>query len=154
MRRYIAAVAVGAALALAGCGSDTPEGGDTSPGGEVSAEANACARFTELSNEWAPQYGSEIAAALSAEAAGDEDRKDTAVLIVKQLYADWAGGLRTEAGAVSEAELSGALNRMADGIDEIADGIETFEDVQASPQLLEEGAVAEAGTEIAQLCAG
>ena len=148
MRRYLAAVAFGAVLAVAGCGSDTPEGGETS------AEANACARFTELSNDWAPQYGGEIAAALSAEAAGDDGRKETAILIVKQLYADWAGGLRTEAGNVSDAELSGALNRMADGIMGIADEIETFEDVQASPQQLEDGAVAEAGTEIAQLCAG
>jgi len=148
MRRYIAAVAIGAALAVAGCGSDTPEGDG------ASAEANACARFIELSNEWVPQYGSEIAAALSAEAAGDEGRKETAILVVRQLYTDWADGLRAEAGNVSEAELSDALNRMADGIAGIADDIETFEDVQASPQQLEEGAVAEAGAEIAQLCAG
>jgi hypothetical protein len=146
MRRYIAAVAIGAALAVSGCGSDDPDSGST-------AQTDACTRINELSNEWAPQYGAEIAAAMSAEAAGDDGRKDTAVLVVRQLYVDWAEGLRAEAGTITGTELGDAMNLMADGISEIADGINTFEDVQESPQFLEDGAVAEAGSQIADLCA-
>lgn len=147
MRRYLALAALGAAL-LAGsaCGTD-----DDSPAPDVAA---ACEEYHRLINQRSELYGNEMGAVGQAEAAGDEGRKDTAVTVVKELFLTTADGLREQSNAVtSNEELATALAQAADGLDDVANQIETYDDVVAADRLMSESTFAQAGARVSEICA-
>ncbi len=148
MRRYLATVALGAVLLVgSGCGTD-----DDSPAQDVAA---ACDEYHRLINQRSELYGNEMGAVGQAVAAGDEARKDTAVTVVKELFLSTADGLREQAEAVtSNEELAAALSEAADGLDDVANQIETYDDVVAADKMMSESAFAEAGAQVSKICAG
>jgi hypothetical protein len=148
MRRF-ATTAVGFVLLLgaAACGSDQ----DDAPAADVVA---ACNEYNNLVNQWAIDYGAEIGAVEEAAAAGDEARRETAVPVVRDLFVTTADSLREQAGSTSDEELAEAMNEAADGLAEIADQIETYEDVSNAPELMSTGQFAEGGERVSSLCAG
>ena len=148
MRRYLALAALGAALLVgSGCGTD-----DDSLAPDVAA---ACDEYHRLINQRSELYGDEMGAVGQASAAGDEGRKDTAVTVVKELFLTTADGLREQSGKVtSDEELATALAEAADGLDDVANQIETYDDVVAADQLMSESAFAAAGARVSEICAG
>ena len=60
------------------------------------------------------RFGEEI-----VKAATGEGGEQAAVAAVKKLFADWAAGMRTQAGKASNPELKGALTEYATGLDKV-----------------------------------
>jgi hypothetical protein len=146
MRRHLAAAALGGALALAmsACGSDAPN----------SADVDVCNQYNNLISRWSTDYGAEMGAVGQADAAGDEQRRETAVPVVREMYQTMASDMRAQAGRATNDDLADALNDAADGLDEIAGQIETYEDVEAAPDMMSEGTFADAGQRVSEICAG
>lgn len=145
MRRPLAVAAGVVLLLAAACSSD-----------QASLDAEdraACSGYHELVNAWSTDYGAELGAVGQAAAAGDEGRQETAVAVVRELFTEAATEMRAEAEQTSHDELSEALSEAADGLDEIADQIETYDDVTAAPQMMSEGQFATAGEQVSALCA-
>lgn len=149
MHRLVALPAAGAFLLLLGaaCSGDS---GDP-PASEV---VEACTQYNTAVNQWAIDYGAEIGAVEEAAAAGDEERKETSVAVVRELFITTADGLRTQAGAITDRELADAMTQAADGLAEIGGQIETYEDVTNAPDLMSSGQFAEGGERVSSLCAG
>jgi hypothetical protein len=150
MRRHLAALVIAgsAALALAACSE--PETAEPPPADVV----EACNQYNNLVNQWSTDYGAEIGAVEAAVAAGDEARRETSVAVVRELFVSISNGLREQAGSTSDSELSSAMTRAADGLAEIADQIETYEDVQEAPEMMSSGDFAEGGRQVNTICAG
>lgn len=148
MRRYLATAVLGAALLVgSGCGTD-----DDSLAQDVAA---ACDEYHRLLNQRSELYGNEMGAVGQAVAAGDEGRKDTAVTVIKELFLTTADGLREQSEAVtSDSELATALGEAADGLDDVASQIETYDDVVAADELMSESGFAAAGAQVSEICAG
>lgn len=162
MRRRLARTAVpallGAVLLLgAACSGDDP---DPAPDQEQELSPDvvaACDEFNRVINEWSQQYGAELGEVGEAEAEGDDEgeaREEEAVESVRELFQTSADDLRAQAGATSDAELAEGLTQAADGLVEIAEQIETFEDVEAAPDLMSTGELAEGGERVNEICAG
>jgi hypothetical protein len=150
MRRTLIAGLAAGPLLLAGaaaCGGDSD---DSPPAPDVVA---ACDEYQRLVNQWGVDYGAEVGAVAQAGAAGDEEREETAVAVVRELFQTTADGLREQSGSTSDEELSEALGEAADGLTDIAGQIETYDDVQAAPELMSEGQFAEGGERVSSLCA-
>lgn len=146
MRRQLFAAVAGVALLWAGVGCG---GGSTSLGPEA---RDACREYQRVLNEWGSGYGAELGAVGQAVAAGDQARQETAVEVVRQLYRDAAAQLREQAERASHGELTQALTGAADGLEELAAGIETYEDVTAAPERMSRGRFAERGERVSALC--
>lgn len=146
MRRHLAAPALGVALLLAGTACGGP---DDAPDTDV---VGACNGYNQLLNEWSTGYGAEMGAVGQASAAGDEARQETAVPVVRELFVTIAEGLREQAGATSHEELADALNQAADGLVEISEQIDSYEDVTAAPEMMSRGAFAEGGERVGDIC--
>jgi hypothetical protein len=146
MRRHLVAAALGGALALAlsACGSDAQD----------AADVDVCNQYNNLISRWSTDYGAEMGAVGQADAAGDEQRRETAVPVVRELYQSMASDMRAQAARATNEELADALNDAADGLDEIAGQIETYEDVEAAPDMMSEGTFADAGQRVSEICAG
>jgi hypothetical protein len=148
MRRHLALTAAAfALLAAAACSSDP----DDEPSADV---VEACNQYHQLVNQWAIDYGAEIGAVEEAAAAGDEARKETAVAVVRDLFVTTADDLRAQAGNTSDEELATAMTDAADGLAEIADQIQTYEDVADAPEMMSSGQFADGGERVSNLCAG
>ncbi|QSB16074.1 hypothetical protein JQS43_07145 [Natronosporangium hydrolyticum] len=145
MRRPLLAVAGAVILLASACGSD--------PGSLSSDDESACQEYYQVINAWSKDYGAEMGAVGQAVAAGDEDRQETAVAVVRELFADMAGDLREQSDGTDDQELAEALGEAADGLDEIAGQIETYDDVTAAPELMSNGQFAEAGQRVSDRCA-
>jgi hypothetical protein len=146
MRRHLVAAALGGALtlALSACGSDA----------QNTADVDVCNQYNNLISRWSTDYGNEMGAVGQADAAGDEQRRETAVPVVRGLYETMASDMRAQAARATNEELADALNDAADGLDEIAGEIETYEDVEAAPDMMSEGTFADAGQRVSEICAG
>lgn len=149
MPRLTTLTAAGAALLLLGtaCSGDP----DESPASEL---IEACSQYNTVVNQWAIDYGAEIGAVEQAAAAGDEDRKQTSVAVVRELFITTADDLRTQAEATTDREMADAMSQAADGLEEISGQIETYEDVTNAPEWMSSGEFAEGGERISNLCAG
>lgn|SRR5690554_3571905 len=146
MRRYLTAVAVGAVLLVgSACGTDSEP--------EDSPTDIACSEYNRLINERSQSYGEEMGAVGQAVAAGDEDRKETAIAVVQELFQTTAEGLRAIDTDGLTDEFVTALSDAADGLDSVAGQIETYEDVAAADGLMSESQFATAGAKISELCA-
>jgi hypothetical protein len=152
MHRLVATTlfsAAGAALLLVATAcSDDPDDGPSSE------TVEACTQYNTVVNEWAISYGAEIGAVEEAAAAGDEERRETSVAVVRELFITTADDLRTQAGATSDQELAEAMTQAADGLAEIGGQIETYEDVTNAPEAMSSGQFAEGGERVSSLCAG
>jgi hypothetical protein len=149
MRRTLIAGLAAGPLLLAGaaaCGGSD----DSPPDPDVVA---ACDEYQRLVNQWSVDYGAEIGAVAQAGAAGDEEREDTAVAVVRELFQTTADGMREQSESTSDEELSEALGEAADGLTDIAGQIETYDDVAAAPELMADGQFAEGGERVSNLCA-
>lgn len=145
MRRPLLAAGAVLLLITAGCGGD--------PDPLTAEDRAACQEFTQVINDWGVDYGAEMGAVGQAVAAGDEARQDTAVPVVRELFSASAERLRTGADRAEDEELAEALGQAADGLAEIADQIETYDDVTAAPELMSDGAFAAAGERVSTRCA-
>lgn len=148
MHRLATSVA-GAALLLlaAACSNDSNDG----PPSEL---VEACNQYNAAVNNWATDYGAEIGAVEQAVAAGDEQRKETSVAVVRELFTKTAESLRAQADLTPDEELAEAMTQAADGMAEIGGQIETYEDVTNAPDLMASGQFAEGGERVSSLCAG
>ncbi|HEY8471435.1 MAG TPA: hypothetical protein VIL37_02230 [Natronosporangium sp.] len=145
----LATTAAGAVLLLltaAAC-SDSNDG----PAAEV---VDACNQYNNVVNQWAIDYGAEIGAVEAAVAAGDEDRRETSVQVVRELFTKTADSLRAHADNTSNQELADAMADAADGLVEIGSQIETYEDVTNAPEMMRSGQFAESGERVSAICAG
>jgi hypothetical protein len=154
MHRHLATSALAAGLGAvllvgSGCGSDSDPGSSLEPDAQA-----ACAEYSQIVNDWSRDYGAEVGAVGEAQAGGDEDRQEEAVETVRGLFQNAANDLRAQAGTVSDEELAGGLTEAADGLTEIAEQIETYDDVEAAPDLMAEGQFAAGGEKVNQICAG
>lgn len=169
MRRRLAHTVISSTLgavllATAACSSDSSDDG-------LSPEAQeACDEYNRVINDWSNDYGTALATVGEAEAeangeedgeeedggdSGDSGPRDAAVEAVRSLFESAAGDLRTQAEAISEEDdLAAELNRAADGLDEIAGQIESYEDVSRAPELMAEGTFADGGQRVNEICAG
>jgi len=149
MRRRPLAVAVAALLTSAGlaggCG-----GADRPPDAGVQ---EACAEYTRLLNQWSVAYGAEMGAVGQAVAVGDERRQETAVPVVRELFLTTADDLREQAGRTADQELADSLTEAAEGLVEIAEQIETYDDVTGAPELMSSGRFATGGERVSEICA-
>lgn len=150
MRRHLTTLAVAGAALVAVAACSEPETAEPLPADVV----EACNQYNTLINRWSTDYGAEIGAAEAAVAAGDNGRRETSVLVVQDLFNTTANGLREQAGITSHAELSAAMTRAGDGMEEIAGQIETYEDVQQAPEMMSSGNFAEGGRQVNTICAG
>jgi hypothetical protein len=140
----------GAALLVAAAACSEPQTAEPPPADVV----EACNQYTLLVNKWSTDYGAEIGAVEAAAAAGDDARRETSVAVVRELFVSTANGLRDQAGATSDPELAEAMTEAADGLQVIADDIETYEDVQNAPEMMSSGEFAEGGQRVNTICAG
>lgn len=147
--RRLALTAAGALLLLAAAACSDDQ--DGAPAADV---VEACNQYNNLVNQWAIDYGAEIGAVEEAAAAGDDARKETSVAVVRELFVSTADDLRAHAGATSDQDLADAMTQAADGLAEIGDQIETYEDVANAPELMSSGQFAEGGERVSSLCAG
>jgi hypothetical protein len=150
MYRQLTTLVLGAVALLAVAACSEPETADPPPADVV----EACNQYNNLVNQWSTDYGEEIGAVEAAAAAGDEARRETSVPVVRELFVTIANGLRDQAGSTSDTELADAMNQAADGLQEIADRIETYEDVQSAPEMMSTGTFAEGGQRVNTICAG
>lgn len=132
---------------LAACSTDPDRG---SPAGV----REACQEYHQLLNQWSAGYGAELGAVGQATAAGDVARQETAVVVVRELFASTAEQLREQADRTAHEELGGALTDAADGLAEIAGQIRTYDDVTSAPELMSSGQFAAAGGRVSAICAG
>lgn len=148
MRRPILAAAAGAALLLTGaaCGSDSDEALDPD-------SREVCQAYHQLVNNWSVDYGAEMGAVGQAAAAGDEERQETSVAVVRDLFATTASQMRSQADRTSHEELTDALNDAAEGLAAIASDIETYDDVTTAPEYMSSGDFAAAGGRVSSICA-
>jgi len=149
MHRLATHTVAGAILLFmaAACSGDS----DDPPASDV---VEACNQYNTLVNQWAIDYGAEIGAVEEAAAAGDEERKETSVAVVRELFTTTADDLRTQAGTTSSQELADAMTQAADGLAEIGSQIVTYEDVASAPDRMSTGTFAEGGERVSSLCAG
>jgi hypothetical protein len=150
MRHHLTTIAVTGAALVAVAACSEPETAESPPADVV----EACNQYNNLVNQWSTDYGAEIGAVEAAAAAGDEARRETSVAVVRELFVSTANGMRDQAGSTSDAELSGAMTQAADGLQEIADQIETYEDVQNAPEMMSTGTFADGGQRVNTICAG
>lgn len=150
MRRTLIAGLAAGPLLLAGAAACGGGSDDAPPDPDVVA---ACDEYHRLVNQWGVDYGAEVGAVAQAAAAGDEEREETAVAVVRELFQTTADGLREQSGSSSDEELSEALGEAADGLTDIAGQIETYDDVAAAPELMAEGQFAEGGARVSTICA-
>lgn len=153
MRRQFTITALGAVLLLgSACGSDPP---GTEPA--LSTEdQTACEGYNEVINNWGQKYGEEVGAVGAAAADGDDKVKEDAVTAVRDLFLVSAEDLLVEAKTAADEDLSASLQQASNGLFAIADQIETYEDVQAAPELMDEqdGDFAVGGEAVSEFCAG
>lgn len=149
MRRRPLALATAALITavtgLTGCSAE-----DRPPDADIQA---ACAEYTRLVNQWSVSYGAEMGAVGQAGAVGDRGRQETAVPVVRELFQTTADNLREQAGRTADQDLADALTEAAEGLVEIADQIETYEDVTAAPELMSSGRFAAGGARVSEICA-
>jgi hypothetical protein len=150
MRRHLNTIILAGAALLAVAACSEPETSEPPPADVV----EACNQYNLLINQWSTDYGAEIGAVEAAAAAGDEGRRETSVSVVRELFVSTANGLRDQAGSTSDQELADAMTQAADGLQEIADQIETYEDVQAAPDMMSSGTFTEGGERVNTICAG
>lgn len=155
MRRYLATPALAAALgavllAGAGCGSDSDSGSSL----DDDALA-ACQEYNNIINGWSSDYGTQLSTVGQAEADGSEDEqaREEAVAAVRELFESAAEGMRTQARNVDEPELAEGLAQAADGLEEIAGQIETYDDVINAPEMMASGEFADGGQRVNDICA-
>jgi hypothetical protein len=155
MRRHLATVslllagAAGLAGLTAACTSDR----DADPGRPAVSVRESCADYTRLFNQWSVAYGAELGAVGQAAAAGDRQRQETAVPVVRELFLTTAEELHGQAGRAADQELAGALTEAADGLVEIAEQIETYDDVTEAPALMSTGRFEAGGERVSAICA-
>lgn len=151
MRRQFIITALGALLLLgSACGSDPP-GTESALSSEDQA---ACEGYNEVLNNWGHKYGEEVGAVGTAVADGDKKRKQEAVTAVRDLFLVSAEDLRVEAKTAADDELSANLQQAADGLLQIAEQIETYDDVEDAPELMDAGDFATGGAAVSEFCAG
>lgn len=159
MRRHLATpfltAALGAVLlAGAGCG-----GSDSGNGSVSSLDDNAleaCSTYNEIINTWSRDYGSQLSTVGQAEAEGSEEgakAQEEAVAAVRGLFESAAEGMRTQAQNADDAELSEGLAQAADGLEQIAGQIETYDDVVNAPEMMAAGEFADGGQRVNDYCA-
>jgi hypothetical protein len=91
------------------------QSGDTGGGGTATGNDKAvCDEQEKLVADSTRRFGEEI-----VKAATGEGGEQAAVAAVKKLFADWAAGMRTQAGKASNPELKGALTEYATGLDKV-----------------------------------
>lgn len=107
-----ASTSAGAAPASPGASGQAPpaDSGGTATGNDK----QVCDEQEKLVADSTRKFGEEIVKA--ATGAGGEQ---AAVAAVKTLFAEWAAGMRTQAGKASNPELKGALNEYATGLDKV-----------------------------------
>jgi hypothetical protein len=98
--------------------SGAPGGGQSGdPGGGGTATGDdkvVCDEQEKLVADSTRKFGEEI-----VKAATGEGGEQAAVAAVKTLFAEWAAGMRTQAGKASNPELKGALTEYATGLDKV-----------------------------------
>lgn len=154
MRRHITTAAVGAVLLLASaCGGDPP--GTESALSD--ADQAACEGYHEIINNWGQKYGEEVGAVGAAVAEGDKDsnqeREEEAVTTVRDLFLVSAEDLLIEAKTAADEELAASLQQAAEGMSAIAEQIETYDDVEKAPELMDSGDFAAGGEQVSAFCA-
>ena len=156
MRRRLATLSflLAGAAGLAGLTAACTGDGDADldrPG--AASVRESCADYTRLFNQWSVAYGAELGAVGQAAAAGDRQRQETAVPVVRELFLSTAEELRGQAGRAADQELAGALTEAADGLVEIAEQIETYDDVAEAPALMSTGRFEAGGERVSAICA-
>lgn len=155
MRRQITtATALGAVLLIgSACGGEPPG----TEAGLSDADQAACEGYNEVINNWGQKYGEEVGAVGAAMAEGDKDsnkeREQEAVTAVRDLFLVSAEDLLIEAKTAEDEELAANLQKAAEGLSAIAEQIETYEDVEKAPELMDTGDFAAGGEQVSTFCA-
>jgi hypothetical protein len=124
-------------------------GGTGSPGlpgaSATGSDRQVCADTEKLIADSTRKFGEELVKA--AQSGGDQ----AALSAVKTLFAEWASGLRQQAGKASNPTLKTALGEYAAGLEKVNGQLNTFADLEKLDQL--NTPEIEAATEkIAQIC--
>jgi membrane-bound lytic murein transglycosylase len=164
MRRLLAAAALAALCATAAaCGSDS----DNPPGGSASTTTGAAATTTAAASgntkqvctdaekvitDSTAQFTQELTKAMTAAASGDKSASTEAVTTVKNMFTQWANGLRAQADKATDSELKAALNDTADEIAKVANEIKSMDSLQQADKLLDSPELEAANKKIESIC--
>lgn len=156
MRRLLALATLAAALlTAAACGgsdSDSDSDADASPSVDVSANsAEVCAATKKLITDSAEEFSQSVATLVTSKPE-DKAAQQQALASVKELFAQWAAGLREQAGKAADADLKAGLTESAGGLETAASQIDSFEDLEQAGDSLNNAQMEAAGKKIEKIC--
>jgi hypothetical protein len=156
------AILCGVLLAAPACTTDqadtqaTPNATATTTGSAAPTDVAGntqlvCTEVRKLLTDGAAEFSRRLSQALSAAESGAV-AGDAAVKELKDLLAQWAAGLRTQAGMALDPSLKTALTTEADAFDRAAAKINTRDDLKAAGSVLTSQDVTQAGQAVQQAC--
>jgi hypothetical protein len=166
MRRFLAAAGLAAVLLAAG-GCTNTDGSGASAGASGSAGVGAskgpsrapvsvspadrqvCTDTQKLISDSTGRFGQEVTKALQASSVAEGEQK--ALAAVRTLFADWAAGMRTQAGKATNPDLKSALTEYATGLEKVNAQIRTTADL-AKLQQLNTPEIESANEKVANIC--
>jgi hypothetical protein len=92
----------------------TPGAGDPDGAAPAGSDKQVCADQEKLVADSTRKFGEEV-----VKAAQGNGGEQAAVAAVKTLFAEWASGMRTQAGKATNPELKGALTEYAVGLEKV-----------------------------------
>jgi hypothetical protein len=158
MRRLLALATLAAALLTsAACGgsdsdSDSDSGAEASPSVDVSANsAEVCAATKKLIKDSTEEFSQSLATLITSKP-DDKAAEEQALATVKELFTQWAAGLREQAGKAADPDLKAGLTESAGGLETATAQLDSFDDLEHAGDSLDNAQMEQAGKKIEKVC--
>ncbi|HEX7744221.1 MAG TPA: hypothetical protein VF462_03020 [Micromonosporaceae bacterium] len=153
MRRIAATAALAASvLTAAGCGSDSSAGAWVAPSVDVSANSTeVCAETKKLVRGSMTQLSQSLATLMTVKP-DDTAAQERAIGTVKNIFTQWATGMREQAGKAADPGLKSGLTDSAAGLETAVAQIKTFDDLERAGGALNNPRMEEAGKKMEKVC--
>jgi hypothetical protein len=153
MRRIVATAALAASvLTVAACGSDPGTGAWVTPSVDVSANnAEVCAATKKLVRDSVTEL-SESFATLIIVKPDDTAAQQQAIATIKEIFTQWATGMREQAGKAADPGLKSGLADSAAGLETAIAQIKTFDDLERAEGALNNSRMQAAGKKMEKVC--
>jgi hypothetical protein len=153
MQRLVATAALAASvLTVAACGSDPGTGAWVTPSVDVSANnAEVCAATKNLVRGSVTELSESFATLITVKPE-DTAAQERAVGTIKKIFAQWATGMREQAGKAADPGLKSGLTESAAGLEAAVAQIKTFDDLERAEGALNNPRMEEAGKKMEKVC--
>ena len=153
MRRIVAtAVFAASVLTGTGCGADPGANAATTPSVDVSANsAEVCAATKKLISGSRNKLARSLATLITVKP-DDKAAQKQALTTMKNLFTEWAAGMREQAGRAADPDLKSGLTETAAGLETATAQIKTFDDLERAGGALNNPRMQEAGKKIEKAC--